>query len=151
MPLRRKETGLGAHECTCTSWASSTCPGPPLHSSRMPRSLLDVLMVPASRLEGSLWPSCWSGRYQNPGERFISWIYTGRVQRPTFWHCYAELLPLNCKHVTWQFLHTTLSSLSGGTWTWLGGQHGAKAIFFPKGSCTSSLFLGGRRKCSAVM
>lgn len=99
--------------------------------------------------EGSLWPNCWTGRYQSPGERCISWIHTSKVQRPMLQHCNAELLQLNFKHVTWQFWHVTLSNISDGTWTWLRGQHGAGTIS-PK-AVLHHHSLGGRRKCSSLI
>lgn len=68
LPLWRRETGLPAHKCSCSSRALGSCLGPPPPSSWMPRSLLDILLVPAPTVEGSLWPNCWIGRYQNPGE-----------------------------------------------------------------------------------
>lgn len=150
LPLWRREDGLPSHKCSCSSQAPRSCLELPPRSSWMPRSLLDVLLVSAPTAEGSLWPNWWIGRYQNPGERFISWIYTSKVQRPMLRHCYAVLLQLTFKHITWQFWHTPLSSLSDGTRTWLGGQHGA-GNHFSKGSFRSWLFHGGRKKCSSVM
>lgn len=127
VPLWRRENGLPAHKRCCSSRAPGTSLGLPPHSSWMPRSLLDVLLVPAPTVEGSLWPNCWIGRYWNHRERLIGWIYTGKVQGPTFRHCYAELLQLNCKHVTWQFWDATEQPLR---WylDMLRGQRGAGTI-----------------------